>query len=181
MVHICNDSAEVDELKNKFFWIRNSLTTGSNILFCLVILLLCSCNNSSNTTISKNCEPTSFDEMGPFYRPNAPIRNKVGSGYFLKGSVLSTNKCSPLPKAKLEFWLVNSKGEYDDAHRATVIADSNGKYTFESNRPTDYVGRLPHIHMRITAQGHEELITQHYPKDGDVRADFDIVLSPISQ
>ena len=168
-------------MKNKFFWLRNFPITGSNILFCLVIFILCSCNNSPNTTISEKCEPTAFDEIGPFYRPNTPIRDKVGSGYFLKGSVLSANKCAPLPKAKLEFWLVNSKGEYDDAHRATVIADSNGKYTFESNRPTDYVGRLPHIHMRITAQGHEELITQHYPKDGDVRVDFDIVLSPVSK
>lgn len=168
-------------MKNKFFWPRNSPIIESTILFFLVIFLLCSCNNSSNTNISKDCEPTSFDEIGPFYRPNAPIRNKVGSGYFLKGSVLSTNKCAPLAKAKLEFWLVNSKGEYDDAHRATVIADSKGKYTFESNRPTNYVGRLPHIHMRITAQGHEELITQHYPKEGDVRVGLDIVLSPVSK
>ncbi|MCB2183901.1 MAG: hypothetical protein KQH63_17875 [Desulfobulbaceae bacterium] len=168
-------------MKNKFFWIRNSPIQGSNILFCLFILVFCSCDNSSNTSITKNCEPTSFDEIGPFYRPNAPIRDKVGTGYLLKGRVLSTNKCAPLPKAKLEFWLVNSNGEYDDAHRATVIADNNGKYSFESNRPTNYASRLPHIHMRITAQGHEELITQHYPKGGDVSFEFDIVLLPVSR
>jgi len=173
--------AEVDELKNKFFWLLNSSRAKSFILFCLIITLFCSCDNSSNTFMSQECEPTPFDEIGPFYRPDAPIRNKVGSGYFLKGSVLSENKCTPLANAKLEFWLVNRKGEYDNAHRATVIADSKGKYTFESNRPTDDVGRLPHIHMRITAQGHEELITQHYPKEGDERVGFDIVLSPISQ
>jgi len=166
-------------MKNMYFRLRNSTIIESSILFCLVIILLFSCSNPSDTNISKDCEPTSFDEIGPFYRPNAPIRNKVGSGYFLKGSVLSTNKCAPLPKAKLEFWLVNSKGEYDDAHRATVFTNSKGKYTFESNRPADYVGRLPHIHMRITAQGYEELITQHYPKEGDVRVDLDIVLSPL--
>ena len=147
----------------------------------LHVLLLCSCNDFSDTEISKNCEPTSFDEMGPFYRPNAPIRNRVGSGYFLEGKVLSSIKCAPLPKAKIEFWLVNSDGEYDDAHRATVIADSRGNYTFESNKPTDYYRRLPHIHMRITAHGHEELITQHYPKEGADRAEFDIVLSPVSK
>lgn len=169
----------MNKLRNKFFFLSNSLITGSNILFCLVILVLCSCDNSSKTAIVETCEPTPFDEIGPFYRPNAPIRNKVGSGYLLEGRVLSTNNCRPLPKAKLEFWLVNSRGEYDAAHRATVIAGRGGKYTFESNRPTDYVGRLPHIHIRITAPGHEELITQHYPKDGDVGATFDIVLSPI--
>lgn len=142
------------------------------------MLLLCSCNNSSKDA-TQYCEPTQFDEIGPFYRPNAPLRNKVGSGYFLEGRVLSSINCTPLPNAKIEFWQVNNKGEYADTHRATVIADSKGNYTFESNRPTDYLGRLPHIHIRVTAAGHEELITQHYPKEGDVRAEFDIVLSPV--
>lgn len=169
------------QLKNKFFRALNSSTAKSFILFCMIITLFCSCDNSSDTTMSQDCEPTPFDEIGPFYRPDAPIRNKIGSGYFIKGSVLSENKCVPLANAKLEFWLVNSEGEYDDAHRATVIADKKGKYTFESNRPTDYVGRLPHIHMRITAPGHEELITQHYPKEGDERVVFDIVLSPVTE
>lgn len=168
-------------MKKRFFLFRYLPRLSSKLLLFLLILSLFSCNNSSNTPMSKNCEPTPFDEIGPFYRPNAPIRNKVGIGYSLRGSVLSTNDCSPLPNAKLEFWLVNSNGEYDDAHRATVIASPKGKYTFESNRPTDYVGRLPHIHMRITAQGHEELITQHYPKDGDTSFVFDIVLSPLAE
>lgn len=168
-------------MKNKFFWLLNSPITKSILLSFLVTCLLCSCNNSPNTDIPKDCEPTAFDEIGPFYQPNAPVRNKVGNGYFIKGSVLSTNKCAPLAEAKLEFWLVNSKGEYDDSHRATVIANSKGQYTFESNRPTNYVNRLPHIHMRITAKGHEELITQHYPKNGDVRVELDIVLSPVSK
>lgn len=140
----------------------------------LVIFMFCSCE-----TNLKDCEPTPFDEIGPFYRPNAPIRNKVGSGYHLNGRVLSEKKCSPLPQAKLEFWLVNSDGEYDDTHRATVIADGSGRYSFESNRPTDYIGRLPHIHVRISASGHEELITQHYSKEADSPAGWDIVLTPL--
>lgn len=168
-------------MNNTLFWLLHSPIIKSFFIFCLTITLFCSCDNPPNTSTSQDCTPTAFDEIGPFYRPNAPIRNKVGSGYLLKGRVLSENKCTPLANAKLEFWLVNSKGEYDDANRATVIADSKGKYSFESNRPTDYVGRLPHIHMRITAQGHEELITQHYPQEGEERIDLEIVLSPVSQ
>ena len=146
-------------------------------LFCLLaILFLCSCE-----TNVKDCQPTPFDEIGPFYRPNAPVRAKVGEGYLLSGRILSVNKCSPLPGAKLEFWLVNSEGEYDASHRATVIAGPMGEYSFESNRPTDYVGRLPHIHVRITAKGHEELITQYYPKEGADRATWDIVLEPLEK
>ena len=127
------------------------------------------------------CEPTPYDEIGPFYRPNAPIRAKVGKGYLLKGVVRSVTGCQPLPDAVIEFWLVNEQGEYDDQHRATVIADRRGRYRFESNRPTDYVGRLPHIHIRVTSPGHQELITQHYPAEGNSTASFDMILEPISK
>ena len=139
------------------------------------ILVLTGCTQQSSQT-SKNCTPTPYDEIGPFYRPNAPVRNKVGSGYVLKGQVLSVEGCAPLPGSKIEFWLVNSQGRYDNERRATVYAGRKGRYKFESNRPVDYVGRLPHIHMKITAKGHEELITQHYPKEGEKKAVFDIVL-----
>ena len=166
---------------NNFFRIYSSFTTLSMIVCCLLIIPLFSCRNSPDTEISESCVPTPFDEIGPFYRPNAPVRDKVGNGYLLKGRVLSVDKCAPLPRAQIEFWLVNTEGEYDDAHRATVIADSRGRYSFESNRPTNYYNRRPHIHMRITARGHEESITQHYPKEGDVSANFDIVLTPLAQ
>jgi len=97
----------------------------------------------------------------------------------LSGQVLSVTGCRPLPNSRLEFWLVNPKGEYDDAHRATVYADDLGFYRFESNRPTDYVGRLPHIHMMVSAAGHEQLITQHYPQADQTAAEFTLVLSPL--
>ncbi len=160
------------------FQARRTSLISKTAACALLLTLLASCENTTKTLPVKDCTPTPYDEIGPFYRPDAPMRNKVGSGYLLSGHVLSTSECTPLPEAKLEFWLVNENVEYDDAHRATVIADSKGRYTFESNKPMDYVGRLPHIHMRITAKGHEELITQHYPQKDAVRAEFDIVLPP---
>ncbi|MBU1641347.1 MAG: intradiol ring-cleavage dioxygenase [Proteobacteria bacterium] len=145
-------------------------------LLLLLSTLFTACDSNPVPQENRQCLPTPYDEIGPFYRPNAPERNKVGKGYVLSGQVLSEDGCKPLPKSKIEIWLVNPKGEYDDAHRATVITDRKGKYHFESNRPTDYVGRLPHLHLKITANGHQELITQHYPKEGENKAVFDIVL-----
>ena len=140
-----------------------------------LLLLIPACQNEA-LVAEDDCLPTAYDEMGPFYRANAPMRAKVGEGYILKGQVKSTESCRPLPGALLEFWLVNSEGLYDDAHRATVVADNKGHYFFESNRPTNYVSRRPHIHIRITAKGHEELVTQHYPQEGQTGAVFDLVL-----
>jgi catechol 1,2-dioxygenase len=42
--------------------------------------------------------------------------------------------------------------------------------------PVSYGGRPPHIHLRVTAPGYEELVTQHYPERGQRKATFDLVL-----
>jgi protocatechuate 3,4-dioxygenase beta subunit len=125
---------------------------------------------------SAECKPTQPDMLGPFYEPGAPVRTSVGSGYVLSGTVLAAKECKPIPNAKIEFWLANSRGEYDDAHRATVLADQRGDYRFQSNVPVSYGGRPPHIHVRVRAPGYEELVTQHYAERGQRKANFDLVL-----
>jgi protocatechuate 3,4-dioxygenase beta subunit len=126
-----------------------------------------------------NCEPTPPDMLGPYYEPDAPVRTSVGSGYVLSGAVLAAGGCEPIPDARIEFWLANPEGEYDDAHRATVPAGAGGEYRFESNVPVSYGGRPPHIHIRVTAPGYRELVTQHYPEDGQTEANFDLILEPV--
>jgi catechol 1,2-dioxygenase len=125
---------------------------------------------------SANCKPTQPDMLGPFYEPGAPVRTSVGSGYVLSGTVLAAEGCKPIPSARIEFWLANPRGDYDDAHRATVFAGQRGEYRLESNVPVSYGGRPPHIHVRVTASGYEELVTQHYPERGQRKANFDLVL-----
>jgi hypothetical protein len=123
-----------------------------------------------------SCTPTRPDAEGPFYEPNAPERTSIGKGHVLKGVVRSSTGCRPVPGAQLEFWQVNEQAEYDDAHRATMFADNVGAYSFESNFPLGYSGRPSHIHLRVTAEGYQTLITQFYPQEGETEATFDIVL-----
>jgi catechol 1,2-dioxygenase len=183
---------------------RNNLVTGAkSIQFgctpvaTLFVLVLAGCadseSNSSRTAEPSksspaqieeshaaggpaNCKPTQPDMLGPFYEPGAPVRTSVGSGYVLSGSMLAAEECKPIRNARIEFWLANSRGEYDDAHRATVLAGQRGEYRFESNVPVSYGGRPPHIHVRVTATGFEELVTQHYPEPEQRKANFDLVL-----
>ncbi len=129
-------------------------------------------------TLPARCEPTRADALGPFYEPNAPRRTSVGQGYVLTGVVRSANGCAPIPGALVEFWMANPQGEYDDDHRATMQAGAQGDYRFESNVPVPYGGRPPHIHVKVTAPGYRELVTQHYPQPGQTQATFDLVLSP---
>lgn len=131
---------------------------------------------SDSSPAGRACTPTRPDALGPFYEPGAPVRSKVGTGYVLTGRVLSAGTCRPIPRARIEFWLVNPRGEYDDAHRATVFARADGRYRFESNRPVAYETRPPHIHVRVSARGFRTLVTQHYPRPGRNTAVFPLVL-----
>ena len=124
------------------------------------------------------CEPTGRDALGPFYKPDAPVRSRVGQGYLLSGTVKSALDCAPIEKAKIEFWLTGPGGDYDDDHRATVFSDGSGRYRFESSLPTTYGRRPPHIHIRVSAGGYQTLITQHYPRAGAEEAEYELVLIP---
>ncbi len=125
------------------------------------------------------CEPTQADMLGPYYVPDAPVRTSVDTGgYVTSGNVLSTGTCQLIPGARIEFWLADAAGNYDDAHRATVLAGEGGEFRFESNFPGLYENRPPHIHLRVTAPGYRELVTQHYPEAGRTGAAFDLVLQP---
>lgn|GEM_PF-455284 len=124
------------------------------------------------------CEPTPADYLGPYYKSDAPVRSSVGKGYILEGAVMSSTDCSPVANARIEIWLTNPEGSYDDDHRATVFSGGTGGYRFESNLPPGYFGRPPHIHIRISAEGFKTLTTQHYPTHGHTGGGFDIVLEP---
>jgi protocatechuate 3,4-dioxygenase beta subunit len=89
---------------------------------------------------------------------------------------MAARTCRALARARIELWLVNEQGEYDDAHRATVFSRRTGRYRFESNRPVGYAGRPPHIHVRVTARGFRTLVTQHYPRGTRQGATFNLVL-----
>jgi len=127
---------------------------------------------------ARDCPPTPWDEIGPFYRPNAPVRSTIGAGYVLTGTVRSTTGCAPIPLARIEVWQTGPSGAYDDAHRATIYSDWKGSYRLETSFPAAYAGRPPHIHILVDARGFTGLITQHYPKQGTNGATFDLVMSP---
>lgn len=129
-------------------------------------------------TAAHKCPPTPWDEIGPFYRKDAPLRSKIGSGYVLSGTVRSAADCRPLPGARIEFWQANPGGTYDDAHRATIIADRRGRYRLETDLPAPYAQRPPHIHILVDMPGFAGLISQHYPQRNKKSGTFDLVLSP---
>lgn len=126
------------------------------------------------------CTPTVEDEMGPFYKPGAPYRHSVGTGYLLFGTVKSAEDCSPIPAATVELWMTGPEGRYGDEWWATLFSAKNGTYYFTSHAPTEFGSRRPHIHIRVTAEGFKPMVTQHYPVKDAGEGQFDLILIPLA-
>jgi catechol 1,2-dioxygenase len=131
----------------------------------------------NGTNYEGDCETTT-DILGPFYRPNAPVRadmriaGDVGQKVLLSGQIRHKDCKTPLKNACVELWHCDAKGVYDNEsaefkYRAKTYCDDKGKYHFDTIIPVPYdVGngniRPAHFHMMITADGYQALITQLY-------------------
>jgi protocatechuate 3,4-dioxygenase beta subunit len=124
------------------------------------------------------CTPTPPDALGPFYKANAPERDRTGQGFVISGTIRSGRDCTPLSNARIEWWSANSRGNYDDAHRATQEVNTTGQFQYETDAPGRYPGRPPHVHVRVTAPGHRPLVTQVYPQPNQTALAVDFVLVP---
>ena len=115
--------------------------------------------------------PTAWDEIGPFYKRDAPHVTQLrkpgdpGLPVNIAGKVFDT-RGNILSGAAIEIWQANHVGLYDlagDAYRTTLVADAKGEYAFDSAMPGHYPGRVcQHVHFMITAPGNKPLTTQLY-------------------
>jgi catechol 1,2-dioxygenase len=124
-----------------------------------------------------DCETTS-DILGPFYRPNSPIRNNFvekgtkGKLVELLGKIKHNDCMTPYKNAKIELWHCNELGVYDNStdamkYRGTTFSDEKGNYSFKTILPVAYDAgggqiRPAHFHIMITAESYQPLVTQLY-------------------
>ncbi len=135
-----------------------------------------------------DCETTS-DILGPFYRPNSPVRRNLvvkgdkGQMVELIGKVKHQDCITPYKNAKIELWHCDSKGVYDNStsefkYRGVTFSDQNGHYSFNTILPVAYDAgggqiRPAHFHLLISADGYQPLVTQLY-FNGDKHIEEDI-------
>lgn len=135
-----------------------------------------------------DCETTS-DILGPFYRPNSPVRTNLvikgekGEKVELTGKVKHQDCMTPYKKAKIELWHCDGNGVYDNdtsefKYRGVTFSDENGNYSFNTILPVAYDAgggqiRPAHFHLLISADGYQPLVTQLY-FNGDKHIEEDI-------
>jgi protocatechuate 3,4-dioxygenase beta subunit len=126
---------------------------------------------------------TTTDILGPFYRPNAPLRVNInppgysGEVFHLSGTVFRQDGKTPFANSLVEIWQADDVKGYDNIsdtfwYRGSQRVGKNGKYHFITAMPKAYpifpgsdIHRPAHIHMRISGEGQQDLITQIYFKD----------------
>ncbi len=124
-----------------------------------------------------DCETTS-DILGPFYRPDGPLRSNLrikgekGEMVELLGKIKHQDCTTPYKNAKIELWHCGADGVYDNStaefrYRGTTFSDEKGNYSFKTILPVAYDAgggqiRPAHFHMMITAEGYQPLVTQLY-------------------
>ncbi|MEM7370833.1 MAG: catechol 1,2-dioxygenase [Bacteroidota bacterium] len=132
---------------------------------------------------------TTTDILGPFYRPDSPMRDNLvidgmpGELVELVGSVLHKDCTTPHKEAKVELWHCSADEVYDNdtdefRYRGTTMVNEKGEYRFLTQMPVPYDAgggnyRPAHFHLMISAPGYQSLVTQLY-FTGDPWIDKDV-------
>jgi len=129
------------------------------------------CDEESSCGISED------QTAGPYYLDLDAIRADItedrgGVTLLLKLAVVDAESCEPIEGAVVEVWHADADGVYSGFSgqgtedetwlRGALIADEGGEAGFETIYPGSYPGRTPHLHVRVSADGYDELVTQVY-------------------
>ena len=139
----------------------------------------------SKASTTPACELTTEDILGPYFSEGAPQTNSIvpedyeGEFLFLNGKLSTTNCEVGIASAVLDFWQADENGDYDNSgfnFRGKVLTDDDGNYALETIVPGKYLNgsqyRPSHIHLKVQAEGYEDLVTQIY-FEGDVSIQAD--------
>jgi catechol 1,2-dioxygenase len=137
----------------------------------------CKGNKTNVLPVPEDCLTTA-DILGPYYKAGAPLGENIiptgvkTSPIVIEGKVFSHCKVE-LENAVVEIWNANAEGSYDTSNqflfRGKYQTLADGLYRFKTIIPGRYLNggtyRPSHIHFRITAPGHRELVSQIYFKE----------------
>jgi len=138
---------------------------GSLLLFPFVKVF-----GKSRSPRSEVCK-TQSDQEGPYYKGGAPLRTVIereGEQLTIQGVIVKSSDCTtPVPGAVVDIWHCDTKGHYDNDGfkcRGLVKSNESGEYSFTTIYPPSYGSRPRHIHIKVRAEGFQELTSQIYFK-----------------
>lgn len=187
---------------------KNILTRRNFMKLGLQSAAISAATLGANQAFAQACGLTPAQTAGPFYPGEKNFtadndltwvagKRALGQVIYIEGVVTDSN-CQPVQGANVEIWQACETGKYNNPkdpnpakldpnfkYWGETYTDAEGKYIFKTILPgaypadTDWV-RPPHIHFKVSALKHRELVTQLYFAGEDLN-EKDLILLGIPQ
>jgi hypothetical protein len=113
------------------------------------------------------------------YRPNAPLVNRLGSGFFVRGKVLRAGDGAPLKGVRIQIWAATVLGgEPDPVNHGSVLTRADGSFELETAQIVPNFGQ-PHAHLAYDDGAFQTVFLRPVmPSARDTSVSADFVLAP---
>ena len=113
------------------------------------------------------------------YRPNAPLVDRLGSGFFVRGKVLRAGDGAPLKGVRIQIWAATViGGEPDPRNHGSVLTRADGSFELEMEQIVPNFGQ-PHAHLAYDDGAFQTVFLRPVmPSARDTSVSADFVLAP---
>jgi hypothetical protein len=113
------------------------------------------------------------------YRPGAPLVERLGSGFFVRGKVLRAGDGAPLKGVRIQIWAATViGGEPDPRNHGSVLTRADGSFELEMEQIVPNFGQ-PHAHLAYDDGAFQTVFLRPVmPSARDTSVSADFVLAP---
>ncbi|WP_428927436.1 twin-arginine translocation pathway signal [Marinibacterium sp. SX1] len=113
------------------------------------------------------------------YRPDAPMVDRLGRGFFVRGKVLRAGDGAALQNVRIQIWAATTLGgEREPRNHGSVLTGPGGRFELEMEQIVPNFGQ-PHAHLAYDdGQFRTVFLRPVMPSASDTSVSADFVLAP---